>query len=312
MTVAAEVILSSRSIETGKRIMSVEICYPRMIHSEFMTHRVMGRNAASSRAIPMKRMHMMILDDPALPEKFTMNQAGMQGYEDAPPEVVSKALRIIGEHRRNSIDCAEQLAELGLHKQVFNRYTEAHQHIRVLVTSTEWINFFNLRTDKAAEPTMRVLASHIYEASKGCLTRELQRGDWHLPYLQRHEEEELLRGPASDEFDIMPGVFPPHAGKRSRGRALTIAVSATRCARLSYNNFTGTRAAWEEDVTLFQKLMGAQPLHASPTEHQATPDWQDLYGNWANPRLHGNLVGWKQSRKFVPEESGPIDHHFDY
>ena len=72
MTVEVEKLLHAKSVETGKEIATFVLRYPRAIHGEFMTHRVFGRNASSSRAIPMGKMHQSIIDDPALPEKWTI------------------------------------------------------------------------------------------------------------------------------------------------------------------------------------------------------------------------------------------------
>jgi hypothetical protein len=55
MAFSARVLLDSRS-PSGARLTTLEVRYPRFIHSEMMTHRVFSRNAASSRAIPIKKM----------------------------------------------------------------------------------------------------------------------------------------------------------------------------------------------------------------------------------------------------------------
>ena len=51
-------------------------------------------------------------------------------------------------------------------------------------------------------------------------------------------------------------------------------------------------------------LLEQRPVHASPAEHQATPDRQALagYGGWEHPELHGNFDGWVQYRKLLPAE----------
>jgi len=85
-------------------------------------------------------------------------------------------------------------------------------------------------------------------------------------------------------------------------------VSVARCARVSYESFeTGKRSTIEEDLKLFDRLVGAQPLHASPAEHQARPDGPaDPFTpfQWANPKLGGNFgEGWIQLRKLLPGEA---------
>jgi len=62
MGYSCKILLDSIS-ETIKRITTFALTYPRIIHSEFMTHRVFSRNAASSRAIPAKRMRELVINE---------------------------------------------------------------------------------------------------------------------------------------------------------------------------------------------------------------------------------------------------------
>lgn len=314
MTVSAEVIAASVSSETGKPIVTWKHTAPRNIHAEFMTHRVFSRNASSSRAIPLKRMHANITDNPALPEKWTLNEPGMQGYREASPDIVAEAKRIIARHRIASVECAEELAALGLHKQIFNRYTEAHQHITVVVTTTELDNFNLLRLDEGADPTMQGLARVINEAIQRAEFQELRRGQWHTPFFTWEEEEPMVNEFLDLRWDQTwqrwAELFTSQGGTRAAKLFMSIAISAARCARTSYNNFDGSRSSSTSDLELFKKLFVSQPIHASPIEHQATPDWmlspRRLYREyeWANSNRHGNLVGWQQARKFIPGENG--------
>jgi hypothetical protein len=54
-------------------------------------------------------------------------------------------------------------------------------------------------------------------------------------------------------------------------------------------------------VALYGRLVGSVPLHASPCEHQASPD-ERLGIRWRHPGLHGNLQGYCQHRKALPNE----------
>jgi len=76
--IKATVICDSIS-EQGKRITTFELEYPRIIHSELMTHRMLSRNAASSRAIPFKAMVENLNGKPV---RFGAANKGMQdkGY----------------------------------------------------------------------------------------------------------------------------------------------------------------------------------------------------------------------------------------
>ena len=81
MTVSAKVIKDSISPQ-GIRITTLELEYPRIIHSELMTHRVFSRNSASSRAIPVSKVIELVESNPAMPVHWGKNQAGMQAKEE--------------------------------------------------------------------------------------------------------------------------------------------------------------------------------------------------------------------------------------
>jgi hypothetical protein len=93
-----------------------------------------------------------------------------------------------------------------------------------------------------------------------------------------------------------------------------IKLSVARCARTSYLTHEGTKPTIGKDLELYDRLVGARPLHASPAEHQATPDALILghegpYGEWRadrwqNAHLHGNLNGWVQFRKQLEVQVG--------
>ena len=88
-------------------------------------------------------------------------------------------------------------------------------------------------------------------------------------------------------------------------------VSIARCARVSYLTFEGKKSNMDDDARLAEKLLASTPLHASPAEHQATPDKQEFWPYsdgqggrhvWEKPQLHGNFRGWIQHRKQLADE----------
>ena len=131
----------------GDRITTYLLTYPRFIHSELMTHRVFSRNSASSRAIPFQKMVKMIEEDPFIPIAWQKNHKGMQGTEYLTDIMdIERA-----EHRwrmsiANNIDQAKVLNDgIGVTKQLCNRLLEPFMWHTVLLTATEWDNFFELR-----------------------------------------------------------------------------------------------------------------------------------------------------------------------
>ena len=137
MTTEVKIIADSIS-PTGVRITTMQLKYPRFIHSEFMTHRQFSRNASSSRAIPVSRMLKYVWNDPAIPIYWGSNKPGIQAGTELP---TFRRLLAIGLWKLSGkaicipVWC---MAKLGLHKQVSNRLLEPWLHIHVVVTSTEW------------------------------------------------------------------------------------------------------------------------------------------------------------------------------
>jgi hypothetical protein len=252
----------------------MQLRYPRFIHSEFMTHRAFSRNASSSRAIPVERMIADLRRDPAMPVYWGSNKPGMQaGAELTTMEIGACRLNWLNS-MENAIHSASQLIELGLHKQIANRILEPWAHINVVVTATDWDNFFELRRHPDAQPEIHALADAMWDAAQKSIPEPLHSGEWHLPYAD---------GP---DIDLSTSQLVDEA----------IKISVARCARVSYLTHDGRPTTIDEDMKLYNQLVGASPLHASPAEHQATPFTDD---DILNHCQKGNFSGWKQYRKIL-------------
>jgi hypothetical protein len=281
------------------RLTTFQLIYPRFIHAEVMTHRVFSRNASSSRAIPTAKMLAAISTEPARPVDWRMNQPGMQGYEPASDGCVATCIQIWDAACAAAVRYAQHMDATGIHKQVVNRLTEPFQHIRVVLTATDFENFFALRDHEAAEPHIQLLAKAMKEAMDASTPVNLTKWDWHLPYV----DEEAIES-AKEWFNE-----PSNAAMFESLENLLCRISAARCARVSYKTFDDKPSTVVADLDLYQKLVGSAPIHASPTEHQASPDfWLARGDRWLEPQLHGNLTGWKQFRKTLAGENlqGPV------
>lgn len=296
--IEAQIVKDSISNEKH-RLTTFKLKYPRFIHSEFMTHRAISRNASSSRAIPFAKQvrQATATDTQAIPEYIGREQKGMQSGEPFTQEELNAIHWDWGRASRDATMWAQILADRGVHKSICNRIIEPYTHITVIASATEngWLNFFGLRLDSAAEPTMRALAIAMFE--KYCESKPmlLQPGWWHLPFWDT-EDSETYRTAAEDSKDFQ----------------VPLKVSVARCARVSYESFeTGKRSTIQEDLKLYERLVGAQPLHASPAEHQATPDYRPIGENWAAWQHHGNFLGWVQYRKTLSGEAiAPLPSEF--
>lgn len=301
MTIQAEIIADSIS-KAGVRLTTFQLRYPRFIHAELMTHRAFSRNASSSRAIPVKKMIEDLLHDPALPVFWGSNKPGMQ----AGAELTGVDLEVVKTHWMNgmitAIDYVETMVGRGLHKQIANRMLEPWAHINVIVTATDWNNFYTLRCHEDAQPEIRALAELMREVQEASEPVLLGHGDWHLPYIVRvgelNDVEEVTDRLTIDGcHEIVP--------TKEQINELLIKISVARCARVSFLTHEGKVSTIPEDLVLYDRLLGSQPLHASPAEHQATPDrlihvpFRDSAACWERPKLWGNFTGWVQYRQLL-------------
>jgi hypothetical protein len=301
MTITATIIADSIS-PSGIRLTTMQLRYPRFIHAEFMTHRMFSRNASSSRAIPVKKLIEDIRLDPAMPVFWGSNKPGMQAGAEVKDDVLEGCKTIWLNAMNKAIQSAEWLVNAGLHKQIANRILEPWAHINVVVTATSWENFFALRSHPDAQPEIKVLSDTMKQAMDGSVPSRIGMQQWHLPYITDDDIKAVER-------KIMGNMLWLCRPTKQINDML-IKVSVARCARVSYLTHDGRQTSVEEDIVLADKLIGATPLHASPAEHQATPDAkyqkfeEDRFVGdfWIHPEEHGNLEGWSQYRKTLPSE----------
>lgn len=266
--IKAEIIADSIG-RHNKRLTTFVLTYPRMVHAEFMTHRMISKNSASSRAIPNKKIIQDVMDNPAMPVFWGKNQAGMQAAEELGTVERDAFIARWLELRDIVIAHTQGWANDGLHKQICNRPLESWFNIRVVASATDWDNFFFLRCHKAAQPEIQALADAMLFQYAKSTPKVLEVGEWHLPFA-----DQMM-----------------HSGLTLEQKKK---VSTARCARSSYLNFEGGHEP-EKDYDLHDKLTTSRPGHWSPTEHLA-----ECQGEATR---HGNFVGWKQYRQFFPQEN---------
>jgi thymidylate synthase ThyX len=273
--IEAKVIADSYYVYKGKqqRITTLQLRYHRYIHGEFMTHRVFSRNASSSRAIPVKTVLKQVWNAPAIPVHWGANQSGMQAKAQLEGGKLKMAGRLWKLAGKAACAFAWGMMKVGLHKQVANRILEPWQYISVIVTATEWDNFFALRNHPDAQPEIQELAQKIGVAMTNSTPKLLRKGEWHLPYVLDEEIQEF--GATVDA---------PNLKK----------ASAARCARVSYLTHDGKTPDIQKDIGLHDRLVGSNPIHASPVEHQATPAGDN--------KFHKNFRGWIQYREEVENQ----------
>ena len=299
MPFAAQVITDSIGHE-GQHLQTSVLQYPRLIHAEFMTHREFSRNASSSRAIPVAKVIKQVRDDPAMPVHWGKNQPGMQAHEELPPFVIEEMKELWIKSAWAAADIAEQMMDAGLHKQVANRILEPYQWMHVVVTTASNTNFDGLRRHGDADPNILLLAEMWHGSQQQSHAKQIYVGEWHLPFIDESDWKTVANYLQYESFNFATPAYFETVDLLKK-------VSAARCARVSYLNHEGKRPDLLEDLKLFERLVRSEIIHASPTEHQATPDSKVLSGcsmvaDWESKRLHGNLPGWIQHRKQLPNE----------
>lgn len=255
--------------ESGDRLTTFVCTYPRMIHSEVLTHRSLSRNSSSSRAIPSEKLIEQVLTDPAMPVWWGKNQKGMQAREELAGQPLRTSQYLWLKARDKAVEVVRDMLNSGLHKQICNRVLEPWMWITVIISATEYENFFALRCHEDAQPEIRRIAEMMQAEYRTSEPIARVSGEWHLPFI--------------DATDIL------NVKTLNTLRKLSVA----RCARVSYLTHDGVHDP-AADLALHDRLAGSVPPHMSPFEHvaRAAPGEQS-----------GNFSGWSQYRKQFENES---------
>lgn len=323
----ARILLDSIS-PSGSRLTTYEIEVSRTVWAEFLTHGMLCRNAASSRAIPFKAMQDQLTGKPV---RFGKANKGMTdaGEHDALINGMYTADEWWYLAKLSASKFSEGFYEAGYAKQIFNRPTETYQMIKAVVSATEFDNFFWLRNHTDADPTLEELARCMYEVREQSVPALLQPGQWHLPYvavffnLSKGEQVYCIESTEKE----CTNVCTDQKFWKEVTLEEAIKVSCARCAAVSYR---AEDYSLERCLRVYDALVGDERKHASAMQHCATPMKEnhttvnvDKYGGdyinapedprtWEPGISHadreGNLwsaqyKGWIMYRKLIPGEN---------
>ena len=310
--ISAEIIADSVNTY-GNRLTTFIVTCPRIVLAEFNTHRMFSRNSASSRAIPFETMVKKVKEEPFIPIKWQEDHKGMQGTKYLTGRMVDLADGRWLAARDAAVEQATLLNKnIGVTKQFCNRLLEPFLYHTIIVTSSEWENFFALRAHEAAEIHIQNLAYKMLEKYNESTPKVLQEGDWHIPFGSQMDADRISDVWLSGEYEQKGG----HLG-------IQIKIATARCARVSYLNYEGGDD-YMKDVVLHDRLSSMG--HWSPFEHCAramneseylgnvrgefdpmeadTDQKEEIYG-WS-----GNFKGFIQYRKLFDNEN-KIDPRVD-
>lgn len=253
-SIQAKVICDSIT-ERNARLTTMVVQFPRFLLPQFNTHRMFSRNSSSSRAIPVEKRILQVQTNPFVPDHWGKNKPGMQATQEITDTDHARSCWM--QAIQSSIASAKEMQGLEVHKQLANRLLEPFAYQTVLVTATDWENFFHLRLHEDSQPEMQELARAMHEALRQSLPR---LASFHLPFVSLEE-----------------------AGNNVMSKLLSLSVA--RCARVSYD--LEKQYSQEADEALESRLRIAG--HFSPFEHQARAAKDDNY--------HRNFKGWIQHRE---------------
>jgi len=216
-------------------------------------------------------------------------------------------------------------------KQLANRLLEPFMYHTVLVTGTEWENFFHLRCPQYLDETsgklykskseyatfsndpeftdfntdinwleknkgqadihMMATAEAIYIAIHESTPKELQAGEWHIPFGDKMDSDLLFKAALKSKGmeDYQGG--GPLDFEVKLINATRIKVAVARAARTSYTTVgeEGKPDNYEADIALHDRL--AKSGHWSCFEHVAETMSQDQYEEWGQYKPHFNKDG---------------------
>lgn len=305
--------------QQGDRITTYLLTFPRFILAELNTHRVFSKNSASSRAIPFEKMVKMVKEDPFIPIAWQFDHKGMQGIEYVTEESDFGGISARNESwlsaRDYAIQQAKDLNSMDTTKQLCNRLLEPFMWHTVLLTGTEFKNFFELRcpvyeteigvfkskrdalisyaeggvmanlpiTDlewlqinsSQAEIHMQALAEAMWDAMNESTPKELKAGEWHIPFGDQMDEDKIET--------LLRGPYrASYVRKEGDVQQAKIEIAIARCARLSYMTFDG-EIDYEKDLKLYDTLLKSH--HMSPFEHCAKAMSDSEYQSYIKGKL---------------------------
>lgn len=241
--------------EGGNRLITYEIETYRYIWAEVLTHKMLNKNAQSSRAVPVNSVLSINETSPVYPIVWGKNKGGMSATEVLEGKELDLVQTLWNMAADSAFAYSKKLSDLGLHKMWANRITEPFSRIKVVISGTEWDNFEWLRDDpEAAQPEIVDLARKIKEA-KSCSTPLKLRAGWaHVPYVQR-----IVK--------MFNTVYEIHyySGDSEITLEEALKISASCCGQVSYRKLD---ESFEKAMHIYDRLFDGAKPHFSPSEHQ--------------------------------------------
>ncbi len=332
-------ILADSINPKGDRLTTMKITFPRFILAEMNTHRMFSRNSASSRAIPFKKMVKMVEENPFIPLAWQRDHKGMQGTEYLE---VQDGVYGVKEHwleaRNKAVELATALHQSEVTKQLCNRLLEPFMWHTVIVTATEFSNFFKLRCPQykiagssniiykswkdvckdylllenktalerfgyntsQADIHIQAIAELMWDAMNESTPKQLEDGEWHIPYGDNINDSKIQL--------LHYGTLESTTNVEALYQNSKIKIATARCARISYETLgDNPKIDYEADIKLHDRLLAEG--HMPSFEHCAKAMSNEEYNSFFNgdlrtndPKSDGwcrNFRGWISYRSII-------------
>lgn len=297
----------------GNRVTTFRIKFPRIIEAEILRHRMLSFSAASSRAINLEKHIEKVERDPFIPTRFTKDCKGMSAKEylsDTHNLCAKDAWECALE---NTLDVVKRLNRLNVHKQHASRLLQPFEYQEMIVTGTEWENFFSLRCPQyyilgleedtyrsqqdiqrvikkyntkgfdplkhnksTAQPEIQELAEMMLDEYRNSIPEMLLPGEWHVPLCPEFDDLHsfLVTENSNIDQDIYSKAYQEVYNKAC------VMVSCARIARISYLSEVND---FKKDIDLYNKLI--QMKHYSPLEHVCRSMTEEEYNSFVKGKL---------------------------
>lgn len=319
------------SICNGNRITTMEVVFPRIIHSELMTHRLFSRNSASSRAIPFEKMVKSVEENPFIPIAWQKDHKGMQGNEYVTDSLdIMKNTQAWLDAKYYAVNQAT-LLNIGnsVTKQLCNRLLEPFMWHKVLITATEWDNFFELRCpiyEYEGKPykSFKDLYSENESAVEEYVNIELN-GNWEQfkRSINKGQSEIHMMALAEAMWDarnesipkkLQPGEWHIPYNENLTNESVSdylkgiydirkdglwgnieiedckVRIATARCARLSYQTLgDDPKIDYKADIKLHDMLL--ESGHMSPMEHCARAMTDEELSEYVKGKINWKTPG---------------------
>lgn len=318
MSKISATIVADSICPRGHRITSMLVTFPRFILAELNTHRMLSKNSASSRAIPFNKMFKSVQENPFIPIAWQKEHKGMQGtnYEFEEKHISEIRKRWLMA-RDEAIELANQLNyDFEVTKQLCNRLIEPFMWHTVLITATEWENFFALRSPQYEfnNKIFRSKKDALVEIEKVLGESDFNNTDDYLQWaaINKGQAEIHMMALAECMWDAMNESTPKQlkisewhivfgdkfdinrikmncASKDTNKNESTdinwilkrkIEISTGMAARASYTVVGNEKeVSYETLMNIHDKMAVAIPWHASPFEHNAQIPTNEEYNS---------------------------------